>query len=56
MIKMLSLIQTIVRMQQYKDDLLASCLYMVLSLPSEMVQIDLTQLFQAIQVSSKTPL
>ena len=37
-------------MQQYKDDLLASCLHLILVLPKEMVIADINQLIPAIKV------
>ena len=43
-------LQVIVRMQQYKDDLLSSCLQMVLTLPEEMVLLELDSLIPAIEV------
>lgn len=43
-------IQVLIRMQQYKDDLLASCLRLVLSLPIEIVRLDVASLVPAIKV------
>ena len=37
-------------MQQYKDDLLASCLRLVLSLPLEIVKLDVASLVPAVKV------
>jgi len=37
-------------MQQYKDDLLASCLRLVLSLPLEVVVLDIASLVPALKV------
>ena len=43
-------LQVVIRMQQYKDDLLASCLRLVLSLPLEIVELDVASLVPAIKV------
>ena len=43
-------LKVLVRMKQYKDDLLASCLQLLLSLPKELVQIELDGLVPALQV------
>ncbi len=40
----------LVSMRQYKDDLLASCLHLLLSLPKEMVELELEGLVPALQV------
>ena len=37
-------------MKQYKDDLLASCLHLLLSLPQQLVQVNITALIPALQV------
>ena len=42
--------QVLIRMQHYKDDLLASCLRLVLSLPLELVQLDVASLVPAMKV------
>ncbi len=42
--------QVLVRMRQYKDDLLASCLQLLLSLPNELVQSEFGALVPALQV------
>ena len=46
----LSLCQVLVRMKQYKDDLLASCLHLLLCLPKELVEHELEALVPALQV------
>ena len=46
--------QVVVRMRQYKDDLLASCLQLLLSLPTELVQCEFEALVPALQVNLKT--
>lgn len=46
-----STFKILVRMKQYKDDLLASCLQLLLSLPKELVEMELDGLVQALQVS-----
>ncbi len=48
----MDLLQVISRMKQYKDDLLASCLSLVLSLPQEIVTAQITTIIPAVQVSS----
>ena len=47
----LCLSKVLVCMRQYKDDLLASCLQLVLALPKEIVQLELKDLVPALQVS-----
>lgn len=42
--------QVLIRMQQYKDDLLASCLRLVLSLPLEIVILDIASFVPALKV------
>ena len=42
--------QVLVRMKQYKDDLLASCLQLLLSLPKELVELEFEGLVPALQV------
>lgn len=42
--------QVLIRMQQYKDDLLASCLRLVLSLPLEIVILDVASFVPALKV------
>ena len=37
-------------MQQYKDDLLASCLRLILSLPLEIVKLDVASFVLAVKV------
>ena len=37
-------------MRQYKDDLLASCLQLLLSLPKELVELEIESLVPALQV------
>ena len=44
------LMKILVRMKQYKDDLLASCLHLLLSLPKQLVELELEGLVQALQV------
>lgn len=39
-----------VRMKQFKDELLASCLEFLLSLPKELVEHNLDEVFDALQV------
>ena len=46
--------QVLVRMRQYKDDLLASCLQLLLSLPNELVECEIDALVPALQVRSGT--
>ncbi len=47
--------QVLVRMRQYKEELLVSCLQLLLSLPREIVQLEISSLVPALQVSlSKT--
>jgi len=41
-----------VRMKQFKDELLASCLEFILSLPKELIAHNLDEAFQALEVSS----
>ena len=43
-------VQVLVRMKQYKDDLLASCLQLLLSLPKELVELEFEGLVPALQV------
>ena len=38
------------RMQQYKDDLLSSCLQLVLSIPTKMVNTELDTLMPTVEV------
>ena len=45
--------QVLVRMRQYKDDLLASCLQLLLSLPNELVECEFQALVPALQVGSQ---
>lgn len=40
-----------VRMKQFKDELLASCLEFILSLPKELIAHNLDEAFQALEVS-----
>ena len=42
--------QVLVRMKQYKDDLLVSCLQLLLSLPNELVKPEFPNLVPALQV------
>lgn len=42
--------QVLVRMKQYKDDLVASCLVLLLSLPTELVEQEVQGLMAALQV------
>ena len=42
-------------MRQYKDDLLASCLQLLLSLPKQLVELEIEDLVPALQVSTHTP-
>ena len=42
--------QVVVRMKQYKDDLLVSCLQLLLSLPNELVKPEFSNLVPALQV------
>lgn len=42
-----------VRLNQYKDDLLASCLFMILALPLEIVQQEVDNIVPALQVCKK---
>ena len=46
--------QVLIRMQQYKDDLLASCLRLVLSLPLEVVILDVASLVPALKVHNSS--
>ncbi|XP_019852740.1 PREDICTED: DNA-dependent protein kinase catalytic subunit [Amphimedon queenslandica] len=43
--------EVVVQMQQYKDDLLASCLHLILVLPKEMVVSDFKELIPAIKLA-----
>lgn len=45
--------QVLVRMKQYKDDLLASCLQLLLSLSKELVELEFVGLVSALQVISR---
>ena len=45
--------EVLVRLKQYKDDLLASCLHFVLSLPHEIVQAEVASLVPALQVMNE---
>ena len=45
-------LQVLVLMRQYKDDLLASCLQLLLALPKQLVELELEALVPALQVSS----
>ena len=45
--------EVLARLKQYKDDLLASCLFLVLSLPHEIVESEVTALVPALQVCDK---
>jgi DNA-dependent protein kinase catalytic subunit len=40
-----------VRMKQYKDDLMSSCLQLVLSLPNELVLCDIDVIIPALKVN-----
>ena len=42
--------QVLLRLKQYKDDLLASCLTFVLSVPAEIAVVHITGLVSAVQV------
>ena len=42
--------QVLVRMRQFKDDLLVSCLQLLLSLPNQLVQPEFPNLVPALQV------
>ena len=42
--------KVLVRMRQYKDDLLVSCLNLLLSLPNELVEPEFPNLIPALQV------
>ena len=44
------LLQVVVRMKQYKDELLVSCLQLLLSLPNELVELEIESLVPALQV------
>lgn len=44
------LIKVLVRMKQYKDDLLVSCLQLLLSLPNELVEPEFANLVPALKV------
>ena len=46
--------EVLVRLKQYKDDLLASCLFFVLSLPHEIVQSEVVSVVPALQVRYKS--
>ena len=48
----LNIFQVVVQMQQYKDDLLASCLHLILVLPKEIGVSDFKELIPAIKVYS----
>lgn len=39
-----------IRMKQFKDELLASCLELMLSLPKELIVLNLNEVFEALQV------
>ncbi len=41
-------------MRQYKDDLLASCLHLLLALPEQLVELEIEALVPALQVSHLT--
>ncbi|XP_065898419.1 DNA-dependent protein kinase catalytic subunit-like isoform X2 [Dysidea avara] len=43
--------EVLVRMRQYKDELLSSCLQLLLSLPRQLVQVDIAALIPALQVA-----
>ncbi|XP_071796803.1 DNA-dependent protein kinase catalytic subunit-like [Asterias amurensis] len=43
--------EVLVRLKQYKDDLLASCLFLVLSLPHEIVESEVMELVPALQMT-----
>jgi len=43
--------QVLVRVKQYRDDLLASCLTLILALPKEIVARQMKHIVPAIQVS-----
>ncbi len=43
--------EVLVRLKQYKDDLLASCLFLVLSLPHEIVKSEVEELVPALQMT-----
>jgi DNA-dependent protein kinase catalytic subunit len=43
-----------VRMKQFKDELLASCLEFMLSLPKELIVLNLKEVFEALQVIYET--
>ena len=49
-VRLVCLVQVMVRMRQYKDDLLVSCLQLLLSLPNELVQHEFPNLVPALQV------
>ena len=44
------LVQVLVVMRQYKDDLLASCLQLLLALPKQLVKLEIEALVPALQV------
>jgi len=46
----INIFQVLVRMRQYKDELLSSCLQLLLSLPRQLVQVDIAALIPALQV------
>lgn len=46
------LIKVSVKMKQYKDELLASCLTFVLSLPHDIIELDLRAYVPALQVGA----
>ena len=46
--------EVLVRLKQYKDDLLASCLFLVLSLPHEIVESEVMELVPALQVGQSS--
>ena len=45
--------EVFVRMKQFKDELLASCLEFILSLPKELVVCNLDEVFDSLQVKNK---
>lgn len=47
---MFSLVKVSVKMKQYKDELLASCLTFVLSLPHDIIELDVRAYVPALQV------
>ena len=48
-------VKVVVRMKQYKDDLLASCLQLVLSLPNELVRCDMDVIIPVLKVERTIP-